>query len=249
MKIMSAVLKMKAMNEPYRYPGEELHLFESARNWKRYLAEKIKPWIRGAVLEVGAGIGETTVFLQTAATTHWTCLEPDTSLFHQLEHKKNSGQLSPGCLLVKGSLPDLDQTARYDTILYIDVLEHIDNDRAELAAASQLLNRGGHLIVLSPAYQFLYSSFDRAIGHYRRYNKAGLRTAGAIPGLSEQKIFYLESTGVFLLLLNKVIVHKKYPSRQDIRIWQSVFIPVSRVLDKLLFYRFGKTIIGIWVKD
>jgi SAM-dependent methyltransferase len=246
---MSEVLKMKAMNEAYHYPGEELHLFESARNWKRYLAEKIKPWIRGSVLEVGAGIGETTAFLQTATTTQWTCLEPDAALFHQLEHKKKSGQLSPGCLLVNGSLPDLDQTARFDTILYIDVLEHIDKDRAELTAASQLLNRGGHLIVLSPACQFLYSSFDRAIGHCRRYNKAGLRAAGAIPGLSEKKIFFLESTGVLLLLLNKLIVHKKYPSRQDIRIWQSVFIPVSRVLDKLLLYRFGKTIIGVWVKD
>jgi SAM-dependent methyltransferase len=246
---MYAALKMKAMNEAYHYPGEELHLFESARNWKRYLAEKIKPWISGSVLEVGAGIGETTSFLQTSSSTHWTCLEPDSVLFHQLEHKKNSGQLPSGCLLVNGSLPDLDPSARFDTIIYIDVLEHIDNDRAELTAASQLLNRGGNLIVLSPAYQFLYSSFDKAIGHYRRYNKAGLRAAGAIPGLSEKKIFFLESTGVFLLLLNKAIVHKKYPSRQDIRIWQSVFIPVSRVLDKLLLYRFGKTIIGVWMKD
>jgi SAM-dependent methyltransferase len=243
------MLKMKAMNEAYHYPGEELHLFESARNWKLYLAEKIKPWIRGSVLEVGAGIGETTNFLQTEATTKWTCLEPDAALFQQLEHKKNSGQLPFGCLLIHGALPDLDQTARFDTILYIDVLEHIEDDRSELEAASQLLNKGGHLIVLSPAYQFLYSPFDKAIGHYRRYNRAGLRAAGSIPGLSEEKIFYLESTGVLLLLLNKAIVHKKYPSRQDIRIWQTVFIPVSRVLDKLLLYRFGKTVIGIWVKD
>ena len=60
-------------------------------------------------------------------------------------------------------------------MLYIDVLEHIEHDLDELARAASHLAPGGHLVVLAPAHQALFSDFDRAIGHYRRYNRAGLQ--------------------------------------------------------------------------
>lgn len=55
------------------------------------------------------------------------------------------------------------------------MLEHIEADAAEMNKAAALLNPGGHIIVLSPAFQFLYNPFDKAIGHYRRYNKRMLK--------------------------------------------------------------------------
>lgn len=236
------------MAEQYHYPGRELQVFGGARKWKQYLAEKLKPYISGRVLEVGAGIGETTGFLLNEKTTTWTCLEPDPDLFNEMQKKKTAGLLPANCILVNGTLPDHPSGQTFDTILYIDVLEHIENDQEEIRKAISLLAANGRLVVLSPAYDFLYSPFDKAIGHYRRYNKRSLRRAVAFPELTEQKMFFLESAGVFLLLLNKFVARKKYPTARQVGFWQSVFIPVSRILDKILFYRFGKTIIGIWSK-
>ena len=63
----------------------------------------------------------------------------------------------------------------FASILNIDVLEHLEADHQEVAMVAKLLRPQRHLIVLSPAYQFLFTEFDAAIGHYRPYNKAALR--------------------------------------------------------------------------
>jgi SAM-dependent methyltransferase len=232
-------------NSSYIYSGEELEIFEEAVNWKKYLASKIKPFVNGKVLEVGAGLGDTTRYLIHPNIESWLCLEPDNRLYLQL--KKNIQNIKPGNVTAReGNIEILEQDEKFDTILYIDVLEHIEDDRDEVKRAAAHLREGGRIVVLSPAYQFLYSPFDQAIGHYRRYSKKTIRKAIDFPFLHEEKLFFLESAGLILLLLNKFILKKKYPNKKHVLIWQKVFIPISRIVDKLLFYSAGKSIIGIW---
>ena len=123
----------------------------------------------GHVLEVGAGIGSNIPFLYNRRVASWTSLEPDLSLAQQIEKGVNEGRL-PQCRVIARTLESIDESERFDTILYIDVLEHINDDTAELIAARRHLEPGGHLIVLAPAHQMLFSAFDTAIGHYRRYS-------------------------------------------------------------------------------
>ncbi|HEX2533100.1 MAG TPA: class I SAM-dependent methyltransferase [Chitinophagaceae bacterium] len=231
------------------YIGEELELFREAVNWKRYFGQKMRPWIRGSVLEVGAGLGETTPYLLHEGVTAWTCLEPDPRLLQSLEEKLHSIHPETPVTARAGTLENLEPGERFNTLLYIDVLEHIGADRAELEAAAGRLLPGGHLIVLSPAYQGLYNAFDKAIGHHRRYSRQTLRAAAALPGLREQSLFYLESMGVLLLLVNKALMRKSYPSRAQVRFWDRVVVPLSRIIDPLLGYSFGKTIVGVWQKE
>ena len=232
--------------EPYFYPGEELSLFEEARNWKKYFSSKIGPYIKGNVLEVGAGIGETTPYLLNKNVKEWTCLEPDARLFSLLAGKKSENKLPANCTLVQGMLDALPAGNRYDTILYIDVLEHIEDDASEIRSALSRLNDNGHLVIISPAKQYLYSPFDKSIGHFRRYNKRTLRKAVDEKRASEVRIFYMEATGMLLLVLNKFLLRKKYPNSTVIKIWDRIFIPASRLIDRILFYSTGKSIIGIW---
>jgi ubiquinone/menaquinone biosynthesis C-methylase UbiE len=236
------------MPEQYQYPGEELFLFENAVTWKKYFASKICPYIKGNVLEVGAGIGETTKYLLNSEVRQCTCLEPDASLFNTLNKKLETGQLPGNCKALHGSIKDLPGSCEFDTIIYIDVLEHIKDDHVEINQSLPFLKNGGTLIILSPAYQFLYTNFDKSIGHYRRYTKKTLLKTINSPNLLLKRMFYLDSTGVILLLLNKYLIKKKYPSTKDVRLWQSFFVPLSKVMDKILFYKFGKSIIGIWQK-
>ena len=222
------------------YPGLELKLFEQAHNWKSYWSSRIAPYVRGAVLEVGAGIGANTRLLTSLDFTRWTCLEPDQSLAQQIE-------LPPGGRhgLTFGTIDDLDAAQRFDSILYIDVLEHIAEDGAEMARAAARLKPGGALMVLSPAHPFLFTPFDEAIGHYRRYTRATLRKA-APPCLTEVMVTYLDSVGMLASLGNRLLLGQRMPTAQQIGVWDRWMVPPSRITDRLTGGLIGKSVLGVW---
>ena len=229
------------------YIGNELQLFQHAAAWKRYYANILKPSIKGNVLEVGAGIGSTTEYLCDGSQAKWLCLEPDPSLFEKLQNKIQNKELPPCCYAVKGVISDLQKDIKFDTILYIDVIEHIENDAVELRQAKEILTEGGHLIVLVPAHQFLYSPFDKTIGHFRRYNKK--RLLSAIPtDLQLRKLVYLDSIGLLASLMNKFFLRQDYPTIRQINFWNKVMVPISKTTDRFVNYKLGKTLVGFWKK-
>jgi SAM-dependent methyltransferase len=224
----------------FRYQGEELALFEKAINWKDYWRSQISDFVGGDVLEVGAGIGTNTRLLSKLPYRNWICLEPDAQLIRQIE-LPSCGR----CKIKLGSIEDLTREQRFDTILYIDVLEHIRDDRLELLRAKSRLRHGGNLIVLSPALPFLYSPFDRAIGHFRRYTRASLR-ATAPAGLEELRMVYLDAVGLLASAGNRLLLNSEMPNTKQILLWDRLLVPVSRTIDRWLGWRVGKTVIGIW---
>jgi SAM-dependent methyltransferase len=230
---------------PFAYIGSELELFAAAKNWKRYFAKLIQPYISGQVLEVGAGIGANTTFLYHDAVKSWVLLEPDTNFCTRLRHLVEVGKLPGNCTIFNGYTSQLRQT--FDTIIYIDVLEHIEDDVKELKQAVALLNPGGKLIILSPAYNYLMNAFDKAIGHYRRYTKKELlqKTQGIA---AVQKVFYADSLGLLSSLANKWVLKQPYPTQKQISFWDTFIIPVSTITDKIIFHRAGRSVIGIWKK-
>ena len=236
------------MSRNYTYPGEELEIFETAINWKRYFSRFISPFIKGKVLEPGAGIGGTTVLLNRGELNSWLLLEPDEAQFNILQKKIIDGSLPANCKVINGTIDNLQPTDEFDCILYIDVIEHIANDSQEILHASGHLRTGGHLVVLSPAFQFLYSPFDKAVGHYRRYSKKTIRRLTS-PGLVLQRCTYIDSTGFFASLANKLFLKQSYPSLRQVKTWDRLMIPVSRILDPLFFYSFGKSILATWKKQ
>jgi SAM-dependent methyltransferase len=218
-----------------------------AQNWKNYFGSHLRGYLTGRVLEVGAGIGSTTGFLCDGKQDKWLCLEPDPGLYDELAKKIADHDLPPCCSSFKGITRDLPKEEKYDAILYIDVIEHIEKDAEELAYAKELLSEGGHLIVLVPAHQSLYSPFDKAIGHYRRYNKKMLRAA-APPGLPLVKMIYLDSLGLFASAVNKLFLKQSYPTLKQISFWDKKIVPVSRFTDILIRHRTGKTLVAVWKK-
>jgi 2-polyprenyl-3-methyl-5-hydroxy-6-metoxy-1,4-benzoquinol methylase len=229
----------------YEYVGEELDLFALAVNWKRYFRSQLADVIRGDVLEVGAGIGETTRHLCDGRQRSWLCLEPDAQLAARLESSIARGGLSPTPRVQIGTLADVDSEARFDAILYIDVLEHIEHDAEELRRAAALLGRGGCIVVLSPAFGFLYSEFDRAVGHFRRYTRRTL--AAAFPAsLRRRQLRYLDGVGFLASLANRMLLHQSIPSRQQIELWDRRMIPVSRLVDGLFQRWFGRSVLAVY---
>jgi cyclopropane fatty-acyl-phospholipid synthase-like methyltransferase len=228
----------------YSYIGSELELFSTAVNWKAYLRQLIIPYIGSNVLEVGAGIGGTTCALYTPRCHNWLCLEPDISLVDELQGNLRKATLEK-CQVRGGTLSDLLPEEKFDTILYIDVLEHIRTDRDELKAAMSHLQWGGQVIVLSPAHQWLFTPFDEAIGHYRRYTRQTL-SALTPTGLTLQRMIYLDCVGLLASLANRVFLKSKMPTSSQIKVWDQMMVPVSKRIDPILKYSLGKSILGIW---
>lgn len=221
-----------------QYIGEELDLFHQAHRWRRYWSRQIAPFTTGNVLEVGAGIGALTALLAPAAR-RWTALEPDQQLLARIPPES--------CRRICGTLAALPAGACYDAIVYADVLEHIETDQQELEAAYQRLQPGGNLIVLAPAHTWLSSPFDRAIGHYRRYNRRSLRLIRPC-GSETVTTRYLDCLGMALSAANRLLLRASMPTAAQIHVWDRWVVPCSRRLDPLLGYRIGKSILIIWRK-
>lgn len=227
------------------YAGQELLLFAEAVRWKRYVASVLKPWIGTRVLEVGAGIGTATAAFANPAIGDWWCLDPDPRHVAILEGKVRDGRLPAGCRAQLGVVEDLDAAERFDTILYIDVLEHLADDRGELTRAARHLSAGGTLIVLGPAHPWLFTRFDAVVGHRRRYTRASL--AALVPaGCRLERTRYLDSAGLLLSAGNRLLLKRALPTPAQIRFWDDRIIPISKVLDRRLGYRLGKSVLGVW---
>jgi SAM-dependent methyltransferase len=232
------------MTDGYVYPGGELELFQGAIHWKRYWSSQIKRFVGGRVAEVGAGIGANTVFLYEFSE-NWVCVEPDPALAREIAVRKASGDLDQRCVVEATTLRQLPKTASFNTILYIDVLEHIGDDRDELREAALRLRPNGYLVVLGPAHNWLFTPFDAAIGHFRRYTRRSLVDL-APPGLSLRSVKYLDAVGMLASLANRCLLRSAHPSAAQISLWDNVMIPASKLADRATGYRIGKSIIGVW---
>ena len=228
---------------PTEYVGKELDLFREAHRWKTYLQSRMAPFIRGDVLEVGAGIGTTTRMMRDTPHTSWTCLEPDPGHVRRLQEEL-AQVTDPAANIVPGKLAALTDGRKFDTILYVDVLEHIEDDRGELERAARHLAPGGAIVLLCPAHPWLFSPFDEAVGHFRRYTRNSLAEL-APASLRTERSEYLDSVGLLASAANRLVLRRSQPSAAQIRLWDRRLIPLSRFTDRLLFFRLGKSVLAV----
>jgi hypothetical protein len=173
------------------------------------------------------------------------CLEPDPDFSTVLNESLCDPSLGCTYQVSNCTLQGLSAEKQFNAIIYIDVLEHIKDDRTELTEAAAHLRPGGFLAVLAPAHQWLFAPFDAAIGHYRRYNRSMLQKISP-PGMRIEKLIYLDSVGLLASLANRLLLRQSVPKVAQLEFWDRRMIPASRGLDRLLRYSLGKTVLAIW---
>ena len=223
-----------------KYIGWELSLFDRANVFRDYQFNFLRFNITGSVCEVGPGHG--------VICDRYIKLSQKISLYEQskklFRFLKKKYSLNPKIRVYNKCLKPSKK--KYDTILYLDVLEHIKQPKKELKNVFRSLKKQGKLILSLPAYQHLFSQFDKDVGHYRRYTlKKFLSEMGGIKH-SGLKYYYIDTIGYFLSLTAKIFLKKNYKSNFDkkIRIW-NYLIYISKILDFITMYSFGKTLIII----
>ena len=220
------------------YPGKELENFDKAKIWRNYIYFEIKKFIRGKVLEVGAGIGSFTENYMHLPEK-LTLSEIDNSNLKIIKDKFENQDIN----FTNKTTKQLED--KFDTIMYLNVLEHIENDEDEILNAFNKLNKNGFLIILVPAHNNLYSKFDKAIGHIKRYDIDFFENF-SVKNSKLKKLMFLDAMGYFLYYLNKIFFKEEiYPSKFKILIWDKIFTPITFFLDKILLNKFGKNILYI----
>ena len=221
-----------------KYPGEELDNFDKATVWRKYIYFEIKKFISGKVLEVGAGIGSFTNNYMSMIEDI-TLSEVDKDNFEIIKNKFKNHKID----ITRKTTNEIN--TKFDTIMYLNVLEHIEKDKEEIKNAISRLNSKGHLIILVPAHNRLYSKFDEAVGHFKRYEINFFKNL-SLENCKIKKVIYLDAMGYFLYYLNKIFFSEEtYPSKLKIFIWDKIFTPLTFILDKLLINKFGKNILYI----
>jgi SAM-dependent methyltransferase len=219
-----------------------------AANYADWTYEQFAPFVRGAVLEVGCGVGMFTRRM-VAAPAIASLLSIDIS--EPAVRRCRNEVASPRLEVRHADVQSV--SGQFDFVLCMNVLEHIEDDRGALARMLAMLNPGGTLFLLVPAHQFLYCSFDTEAGHFRRYNKKGMQLLAQGASCEEAirvEQFYFNSIGaagywaVYQLL-------RKPPrggATAHIGWFDRAVVPVQRRLEGR-WLPFGLSLISIFAKD
>ncbi len=213
--------------------ADDLERLGTANRFFAWVLEEFDGCLQGSILEVGAGLGTITRKLHDEYPhIRIVAVEPAANMVSELQA---FAALSDRVEVHHGTLADYsDGGGAFDAVLYINVLEHVEDDEAELALAARHLRPGGALLVFGPAHEWLYSELDYKAGHYRRYTTAGLGRIVADAGFEIRSLRYFDILGV----LPYWVVYR-LAGHTDITggsLWgyDRVVVPVSRALQRLV---------------
>jgi len=221
------------------YDGWELKFFDEAKNFRNYQLKLIKQYVKGYVAEVGPGNGMN-VSTYIKYPKKIDLYEPTKKFYLELKKRfKKNNKVS------NYNKKFLLQKEKYDSILYLDVLEHIKYDKEEILKAFKSIKKNGYLIINVPAFSYLYSKFDKDVGHHKRYQKEDMRIIFKNLKYKKLDLKYYDSVGYILSLLSRLTLSDyKKKFEQKIKIWDFL-IPLSKIIDFLTFNLYGKSLLVV----
>ena len=219
-----------------------LRIMEGAGHYNSWLFKQCEPHLGKRVLEMGSGVGNITSFLLDRERL----LATDVSDGHLRELEREFGAF-PNVRVAKLDFNDdrsvqaIARSENVDTVLSMNVLEHVERDRRALQGCFDVLEKGGRLVLLVPAHSALYSDMDRNIEHFRRYDLGSLRKMVAEVGFHLVHERHLNMLGAIGWFVNGRILRRQLiPSRQ-LRIFD--FAIKLLALEKLFRPPFGLSIL------
>jgi SAM-dependent methyltransferase len=218
-----------------------LDSLDDAGNYADWIIDIIAPHLGARVLEVGAGHGTMSARLRDRAeSVVATELSPRAA---QLLRERFAGD--PRVTVVEGDIPLAKDFGPFDSAVLINVLEHIRDDHAALRELHDALVPGGVIAVYVPAYEVLYSDFDRAIGHWRRYRRSTLTQALVGAGFEMVSLRYLSLPGAIAWLVVARLLGRPPTSRSIARLYDRVGVPVIRRVEARWPAPVGQSVVAI----
>ena len=171
---------------------QPLQKLDNCANYPEWIADQIRPHLRGRVHEVGAGTG--TIARRLASHGELTVSEPDPRFASALRQTFEGQPVT----VVEANVLDAVRQVYAETVVLVNVLEHIEDDGEALRAIYETLPPGGRIVLFVPALEALYSASDQEMGHYRRYSRVRLANALSNAGFQVLESRYVNMIGAAL---------------------------------------------------
>lgn len=194
-------------------------------------------------MEAGAGIGTVTdLVLRRASPREMLLIEPAGNNIPALRHKFEGDHR---VTIHHGYLEDIRDTIIADTVIAVNVMEHVERDADFLLAAHQTLAKDGALLLLVPAVPAIYGSLDKEFDHYRRYTRSGLERSLLEAGFEIETLHYLNMVGVAAWFAAGRILHRTTLKRGQVRFYDRLVIPWLRRIESLVRPPIGQSLLAI----
>jgi SAM-dependent methyltransferase len=222
----------------------DLETMGAAVNYRRWMFRRVERFLGRRILEVGAGIGNFTELLLNRELVVASDIHPDCVAYLRRRFAGHPGVVA---LQMDAADPALAQLTRYDldTIVCINVLEHVADDVAALRHMSEALRTGGRLVLLVPAFQFLFGTVDRSLQHHRRYTRRTLLPKVQQAGFRVERSFYMNLVGMAGWLVNNRVMKRVVESPGQIRFFDRFVAPGAERIERVIPPPVGLSLIAV----
>lgn len=231
------------------YVGKDLEAMSFAVKYHKWILNDFEPYIGRNIVEVGAGTGDFSTLLLSKPIETLTLIEPS-EMFEQLSNNIRSETIS--VRFHKNIFADVSEeigsSTKPDTIIYINVLEHIENDADELRLIFNCLQPGGRALIFVPALPQLYGEFDRQIGHFRRYLKGELTEKSKAAGFLVQVAKYFDFVGMIPWFVKYKIFRSDSLEGSLIKLYDQYVVPLNRAIEGFAAPPVGKNLLFVLEK-
>jgi len=234
-----------------QYSTSDLDDLKGLNNYHSWIYQEIKPFLGLRLAEIGGGLGTFTKVLIDnhfdSKTPSIVVYEPAKNLFPELNDflEDQYPELVQSKRIIPLNSTFFSTPQEYDTIILINVLEHIKNDWAFIQEARKALIPSGRIILFVPALPWLYSDFDKEVGHYRRYTLEKLTSLLELEGFKILKSTYMDLLGILPWYIFNVAGKSKSINPSLAKLYDIFGIPLTKTFEKLFPQKIGKNILLI----
>ena len=231
-----------------RYAADDLETMSEAVRYQRHIFGLVRPHLGLRVLEVGCGIGTMTrQILETNPALGLVCIEPNANCARLAREELRE---EPRVAIRLCHLEECEQTElqqqRFDTIVCVNVLEHIEDDVSALRLFGEVVGEtGGKVLVFVPAVQRIYGPHDAALGHHRRYSKGSLAAAFRAAGLDILSIKYTNPIGLLGWMYNLYISGNTEHTSGQVRLFDRFVAPWALPLERVVTPPIGLSLFAV----
>lgn len=225
------------------YSGSELEGLADARNYYRWLLRRFSRYVGADVTEIGAGTGTFSEFLLSLPQVkRLRAIEPSANNFPILA-KRLAGEAR--ATAVKGYLEDSAAPASADSVVAVNVLEHIERDDEFLRRSWEVARPGGTLLLFVPAMPAIFGSLDRAFEHYRRYTKESLRERIESAGWRIERLGFMNLAGIVPWFVAGKMLHRTSIAGSEAKLFDRLVVPVTAAIEDRVNVPIGQSLIAI----
>lgn len=241
------VYDVTAVSGDSRLQSHVLEELSDARHYRRWLADLARPYLGDHPIEIGSGNGD--YALEWASSVaRFTATEADDGRYEEIRNRFDGHPtISTQKLLLgaDGPAPTSADLREHSAAVAFNVLEHIFDHVGALRSMGDLVQPGGTVVLVVPAFPSALSRFDLDIGHHRRYTRDSVSDALRQAGLRPEEVRYINPVGLLTWYVAVKGLNIRPRNGAMLRLYDRTVVPIAKALDRRAPLPFGQSVFAV----